>query len=79
MPFAKCNSCREADLLKAFALVVPKKKVGLSIVGDKQVHPAIVVDVGSDHAPALAGIVTDAHLLTYVRERSVPVVVRTAN
>ena len=44
------NACRVADFGKSSIVIVAEKKIGLMVVGDKNVLPAVVVVVEGDHA-----------------------------
>src|ERR1700686_568431 len=69
------HSSGEADLAKMFPMPVGKQEVSNRVVRDEEVHPSVVVDVGSDHAPSLAGIVGNAGFLAYIGKCPIPVVV----
>src|SRR5580692_8310231 len=66
----------ESNFFKALPLAIRKQEISSRIVGNKKVQESIVVDVRSDDTPSLARIIGDSHLLAYVCECSVPVVVK---
>src|SRR5690242_11406490 len=41
--FPKCYTRRESDLLKPLPFLILEQEVRLGVVGDKQVHPAVVI------------------------------------
>ncbi len=45
------------------ASAIEKQEIRDCIVGDKQIHPAIVVDIGGHRSPCLAQVRRDARLL----------------
>ena len=49
-----------SNLLETAVATVGEEEVGDRVVGDKEVHAAVVVDVGGNHAPSLAEIVADS-------------------
>ena len=53
-----------------------KRKFGDSIVGDEQIHAAIIINVGSDDSPGLSAIPGDSGRLAYVGERAISIVVK---
>src|SRR5579871_5067153 len=56
---AICDTRFRTDLLK-FSTVVLKEKILHRIIGDKEIHPAIVVDVGSNCSPSFSEVVPDS-------------------
>src|SRR6185437_12978269 len=76
--FAERDTGCESDLLEVLPLLILEQEIGLGIVGDEQVHPAIIIYVGGDHRPTFAGIVGYAKSLTHVSECSVAVVMKKA-
>ena len=50
------------DLLEPHPAEVAEQEVGRGVVGDEQVDPAVVVEVGGDHAEAAAVAVDDPGL-----------------
>src|SRR5258708_33179765 len=50
----------DADFIESFATTVLKKKIPVVVVGDKNIHPAIIVVVGNGNAHALADMLSDA-------------------
>ena len=55
-------------------MLVEQKEVGHGVVGDEEIHPAIVVDVGRDYSPGLAFELGDAAGFRDVGEGAVAVV-----
>ena len=56
-------------------MAVGEKKVRQRVVGHEQIHPAVVIDVRCDHAPGLAGGLSDVGLFRNLGEGAVAVVV----
>ena len=56
------------DLLEAHPAEVAEQEVGRGVVGDEQVDPAVVVEVGGDHPEAAAVAVDDPGLGRHIDE-----------
>src|SRR5215469_688935 len=64
-----------ASFLKLSGSLVHEQKIGHGIVADPQIHQAVVVNVGRDHAPSFSEMAGDAGLLADVGERAISIVV----
>ena len=62
------------DVMKPAAALVEEDEVGTHIVGDVEIDPAVVVQVGGDHPQAAAIGAADARRFGHVGECPVPVV-----
>src|SRR5207247_2498796 len=65
----------KADLLELSFAAVREEKVRHGVVGHKQVHPTVVVDIVRDNAPSLAGGFYDVGLARHFRKRAVAIIV----
>ena len=65
-----------ADLFKSPLAAIDEQKIRDRVIGDEEIHPAVVVDVGGNHSPGFAGNCRNARLLADVGEGSVAVVVK---
>src|SRR5260370_32909637 len=74
--FAGGDAGEKRDVLKSAVVLVDEEKIGPGVVGDGDVRPAIVVEIGDDDAHALGCVFTDARGIADIGERSAePVVV----
>ena len=71
----KPTSAASADLVPLALAAVHEQEVLHGVVGDEQIHQAVVVDVGGDDAERLAERVLDVGALADLGERAVAVVV----
>ena len=62
----------QGDVLEGAVALVAEEEVGLVVVGDVDVLPAVVVDVAEDHAKAGPHRAAEAGGLGRVLERAVP-------
>ena len=51
---AVTHTRREPGFLKAAIAAIHEEKIRYGIVGDEEIHAAVIVDVGRDHAPGFA-------------------------
>ena len=65
----------EGDVVKRPVVVVDEEEVRPGVIGDCDVRPAVVIEVGQHHPHALRLRDADARFFAYVRERPVVVVV----
>src|SRR5262252_6472053 len=65
----------QADLLELSVAFVDEEKIGHRIVRHEQIHQPIVVDIRSDSAERLSGMIRDPGLLADISESAVPIVV----
>ena len=73
--FARGHAGGERGVLKSAVVVVEEEEVGPGVVGDGDVGPSVVVEVGEHHAHALGFGFSHAGFLAHVGERAVVVVV----
>src|SRR5207248_3046955 len=66
---------RQSNLFKSSAALIDKKKVRHRVVGYKQIHEPIVVDIGSDCAKRFPRRISDARFFANIGELAVAVVV----
>ena len=59
--------CRPLLLLRQSLRIplpaVHEKKVRDRVIGDKKIHPPVIINIGGDHAPGFAGIFGDSGCL----------------
>src|ERR1035437_10261636 len=65
----------ESAFLESSITLVDKKKIGLGIVGDENVHPPIAAEIRDGDSHAFAHGLADAARLGYILKASVPKVV----
>ena len=65
----------EPDLFPLALAAVGEQEVLHRVVGDEEIHQAVAVDVGGDHAERLAQRALDVGAGAHFRERAVAVVV----
>src|SRR5271170_6444641 len=58
------------------AALVLEKKIGLRVVGDEEIHPSVIINVGGNHSPGFARIVGDPHFLAHIRKGAIAVVMK---
>src|SRR5260221_1923366 len=73
---AECDARRQADLLEFAVAAVAEEKILNRIVGDEEIHPAVIVDVGRDDTPCFAKNFPDARFSGDVRESTIAIVVK---
>ena len=72
---ARRNAGNQRNILKRSIVFVEEKKIRPGVVGDGDVGPAIVVEIGEHHAHALRFRLADAGRVAHVGECSVVIVV----
>ena len=70
------SDSRLDPLVLELALTIHPQKIGDGIVGDKEVHPAVIIDVGGHRTPGLAQARADPGGCGDVGKCAVPVVVK---
>src|SRR5205814_5784582 len=72
---AVADVCLQSHLFEASAALIHKQEIGYGVIGDEEIHAAIVVDVRGNDAPGFAEMLRYSGLLTHVGESSVAIVV----
>src|SRR2546430_8309616 len=73
--FAGGDAGDEGDVLESAVVIVEEKKIGPGVVGDGDVGPAVVVEIGENDAHAFCFGLADAGRIADVGERAVVIVV----
>src|SRR5579872_2961912 len=69
------NPGRESDVFE-LAFTIDKKKIGNGVIGDEEIHPVVVIDVGRNRTPGFPESLSNAGFLRDITERAVAVVMK---
>src|SRR5258706_6624658 len=69
------NSCLGSNFLEAASVAVHEEKVSDGVVGHKQIHTTVVIQVGSHRAPGFPEMTSNPRGLAHIREGAISVVV----
>ena len=70
---AVAHPCQHTVLFE-FPFSIEEEEIWLCVIGHKQIHPAVVIDVAGHYAPRLRHRFCDACLLADICERPIPIV-----
>ena len=72
---AVSNACQHTVFLE-LSMLIYKKKVLHRVIGNKQIHPAVIVNIGGHHPPSFTQVLLNSGTLADVGEGAIAIIVK---
>src|SRR5690349_1405740 len=66
---------REPDFFE-LASTIDEEKIGNGVVGNEEIHPVIIINIGRNRSPGFPANFSDSGFLRHIAERAVAVVMK---